>query len=235
MTAQRDGDTVVRLTLNERVQHVVLMVSVLLLMVSGLSLRFADTGFGQAIIAAEGGIEGRGTLHRISAVALLVLWFYHTVYVVFSERGHAQLMAMKPRCQDLRDLLATLRANLTGTGTAPRFGWFDFRQKFQYWAVALGCTLMAVTGLALWFESQAMAVMPKWVIDVTRIVHSGEGLLIFVLLFVWHLYDTHLRPGVFPMDRSWLHGRMTREQLRQRHALEYERRYGAPSDKEPRP
>ena len=228
------SDEVLRLTVNERVQHVVLMVAVLMLMISGLSLRFADTGFGRAVIAAEGGIEARGTLHRAGAVLLLVLWVYHALYVVFTERGHAQLMAMRLKGRDLRDLATTLRANLGGTTDSPRYGWFDFRQKFQYWAVALGSSLMAVTGIMLWFETQAMAMMPKWTLDVTRIVHSGEGLLIFVLLFVWHLYDTHLRPGVFPMDRSWLTGRLSREQLRQRHALEYERRYGAPPAKEPR-
>lgn len=228
-------EAILRFTVNERLQHAVLMVCVLLLMVSGLSLRFADTWFGRAVIAAEGGIEARGALHRIAAVGLLALWVYHALYVVFTERGHAQLMAMRLRVQDLRDLATTLRANLGGAVALPQYDWFDFRQKLQYWAVAAGSSLMAVTGLLLWFETQSMSAFPKWVLDLTRIVHSGEGLLIFVLLFLWHLYDTHLRPGVFPMDWSWLTGRLTRDELRQRHPLEYERRFGAPPEKDARP
>lgn len=124
------------------------------------------------------------------------------------------------------DLGLVLRQNLGGKGASPRFGRFDFRQKFQYWAVALGVTAMVPTGLVLWFENQAMAALPKWVMDLARVVHSGEGLVIFLVLFLWHLYDTHLRPEVFPMDRTWLRGRMTRKQWRERHAREYEEAAG---------
>ncbi len=216
------GD-VVRLTLNERVQHLLLMVCVILLMLSGLSLRFADTWLGRAVIAAEGGMASRGLLHRVAAVGLMLLWVYHALYVVFTERGHRQLMAMLPGFQDFRDLVGALKLNLGSSGDGPRFGWFDFRQKLQYWAVAVGATIMTLTGLVLWFESESMAVMPKWVVDLTRVVHAGEGLLIFVVLFLWHLYDTHLRPGIFPMDWSWITGRITLEDLKSRHSLEYDR------------
>jgi len=78
----------------------------------------------------------------------------------------------------------------------------------------------------LWFETQSMAVFPKWVFDLTQVIHSSEGLLIFVVLFLWHLYDAHLRPGVFPMDRTWLTGKLTREELQERHPREYERLFG---------
>ena len=217
---------VLRFTVNERIQHMLLMLCVILLMISGLSLRYADTWLGQAVISFEGGMQARGLLHRVSAIGLIVVWLYHALYVVFTERGHGQLMAMMPKAKDVTDLVTVLRRNLTGGAEDPRFDRYDFRQKFQYWAVALGSTIMVATGLLLWFETESMAVMPKWVLDVTRAVHSGEGLLIFVVLFVWHLYDTHLRPGIFPMDWSWLTGRMSAEDLKQRHPLEHERLLG---------
>jgi len=243
---------VLRFTLNERVQHLALMICVILLMVSGLSLRYADTWLGRAVIDLEGGMEGRGILHRTSAIGLIALWAYHTLYAVFTRRGHDQLMAMIPggrdlrnfaavlrrnlggsghaprfgRFDDLRNFAAVLRRNLGGSGHAPRFGRFDFRQKFQYWAVAMGASLMGLTGFVLWFETESMAVMPKWILDVTRVVHSGEGVLIFVVLFIWHLYDGHLRPGIFPMDWSWITGRVSKDELKRRHPLEYDRLFG---------
>ena len=219
-------EAVLRLSMNERIQHLALMICVLVLMATGLSLRFADTWFGRAVIALEGGIEARGFLHRMSAVGLILLCTYHALYAIFTERGHGQLMAILPGLQDFRDLVTALKFSLGATEEGPRFGRFDFRQKFQYWAVALGATLMVLTGMVLWFESESMAVMPKWIIDVTRISHSGEGLLIFVVLFLWHLYDTHLRPGIFPMDGSWVTGRLTVEELKERHPMEYERLFG---------
>jgi len=217
---------VLRFSLNERLQHLVLMVCTILLVISGLSLRYADTAFGHAIIDLEGGIEGRGLLHRVTAAVLMALSMYHALYVVFTERGHRQLMAMVPGWRDLRDLITTLKYNLGAVEAPPRADHFDFRQKFQYWAVALALWSMVITGVLLWFETEAMAVMPKWVVDVALAAHSGESLLVFLVLFVWHFYDTHLRPGVFPMDRTWLTGRLTMTELGKRHPLEYERLVG---------
>ena len=214
---------VLRFSLNERLQHAVLMACTVVLVVSGLSLRYADTALGHAIIDLEGGIEGRGLLHRVTAAVLMALSAYHALYVVFTERGHRQLMAMMPRWGDLRDLLTTFKYNLGVVEAPPRVDRFDFRQKFQYWAVAVALWSMVVTGVLLWFETEAMAVMPKWVVDVALAAHSGESLLVFLVLFVWHLYDTHLRPGVFPMDRTWLTGRLSMAEMQERHPLEYER------------
>ena len=223
MSEKQTGDEVVRLTLNERLQHLALMIFVLVLMVSGLALRYADTWLGRGMIALEGGMEARGLLHRAASLGLMLLWVYHAGYAVFSRRGHDQLMELMPRWQDLRDLGMVLRQNLGGGGPSPRFGRFDFRQKFQYWAVALGVTAMVPTGLVLWFENEAMAALPKWVTDVTRVIHSSEGVVIFLVLFLWHLYDTHLRSEVFPMDHTWLTGRMSRKAWQERHPREYEK------------
>ena len=222
----RGPKEIVRFTVNERLQHLVLMVCMVLLMITGLALRFADTWFGQVVIAAEGGIEARGLLHRIAAGGLMILCLHHILYTTFTERGHGKLMAILPRLQDFRDLVQTLRQSLGSESQPPRFEHFDFRQKFQYWALAVGVVTMSLTGLVLWFESISMTVMPKWVIDATQASHSGEGLVIFLVLFVQHLYDTHLRPGVFPMDWSWVNGRISVEDLSRRHGREYERLYG---------
>ncbi|HSB81632.1 MAG TPA: cytochrome b/b6 domain-containing protein, partial [Candidatus Methylomirabilis sp.] len=100
---------------------------------------------------------------------------------------------------------------------------FDYRQKFQYYAFFLASVSMVLSGLALWFATETMAVMPKWAFDVLAVLHGQESIVIFLLLFVWHLYDVHLRPEVFPMDWSWLTGRISVEALKERHRLEYER------------
>ena len=230
MAGQEGDATYLRFSVNERLQHGLLMLATLLLMLTGLSLRFADTGLGRAVIDFGGGMEARGLLHRAAAVVTIVLCVYHMLYVVFTERGRQQLMAMKLGLQDGRDLVQAVKYNSGRSDEAPRFGRYDYRQKLQYWAVALAMDTMAVTGFLLWFESVAMAVMPKWAIDVAQIAHSGEGLLIFVAVFVWHLYDSHLRSHVFPMDASWLTGTITREDLKRRHRREYDTLYGTAGD-----
>ena len=53
-------------------------------------------------------------------------------------------------------------------------------------------------------------------------IHSQESMLIFLVILIWHLYDVHLRDA-FPMDGSWLHGRMPLDRLKRNHPAEYER------------
>ena len=85
---------------------------------------------------------------------------------------------------------------------------------------------MAVTGFLLWFETPTMEVFPKWVIDLTRVVHSWEGVLIFIILILWHLYQVHLSPGSFPMNYAWLDGKISDDRLKTEHSLEYENMTG---------
>ena len=46
-------------------------------------------------------------------------------------------------------------------------------------------------------------------------------MLVFLVIVIWHLYDIHLRDA-FPMDWSWINGRISVEQLKKEHPLEYE-------------
>ncbi len=52
-------------------------------------------------------------------------------------------------------------------------------------------------------------------------MHGFEATLAFLAIIIWHMYHVHLRPGVFPMSRVWLDGKISREELRQHHPREY--------------
>jgi hypothetical protein len=43
---------------------------------------------------------------------------------------------------------------------------------------------------------------------------------------LWHFYNTHLRPTIFPMSWVWLTGRIPVEALYEEHRAEYERQFG---------
>ncbi|HXZ43483.1 MAG TPA: cytochrome b/b6 domain-containing protein [archaeon] len=217
------GASVQRFTLNERVQHALLMASTLILLITGFSLLFHDVWIGRWLLWLEGGVEGRGLIHRGAAVVLMAVAACHLVYILLTERGHGQFMHMRPCVQDVRDLLQMVRVNLGQPVERPAFNRYDYRQKFQYWALAIAGATMVLSGLALWFATEAMAVMPKWMFDLLAVLHGRESIVIFLLLFLWHLYDVHLRPEVFPMDWSWITGRISPSDLKARHRAEYER------------
>lgn len=228
MTAdhRREDEETRRFTANELAQHWVLMVTLTVLALTGLALFAHGTIIGTVLMAIEGGLEARGAIHRFFAVVLMILTGWHFLYVVFTERGHRQLMEMLPRREDLRGFSTLLGYYLGRAPEPPPFGRFTPMQKLQYWGAGIGSLMMIGTGLILWFHTQAMAVLPKWLFDVTMIVHGYEGLILFILLFGWHLYIVHFSPGNFPMQRTFLTGCISRRRLWQEHRLEYQQLFG---------
>jgi len=45
-------------------------------------------------------------------------------------------------------------------------------------------------------------------------MHSDEALLAIVFILIFHFYNEHLKPEVFPMNWMWLTGKMSTEQLK---------------------
>ena len=199
-----------------------LVVSFTTLVVTGLPLRYHDTAWAGWLFALMGGPGGRALLHRAAAVVMLLLAVYHVGYLLGSARGRYEVGQLIPKPQDLRDMLHQLLYYIGKRPAPPRYGRFSYAEKFEYLAVVWGTAVMAVTGLLLWHEVQAMAVLPKWMLDVAQIVHSYEALLAFAAIITSHFYNVHFRPGVFPMSRVFLDGRISESEMKHHHPLEYE-------------
>ena len=138
-------------------------------------------------------------------------------------KGRAMLAAMRPGAQDARDAVANL-LHLAGLRpNPPRFERFGYIEKAEYWALVWGTVVMTVTGVVLWFENQSLRWLDKWVLDLATIVHYYEAWLAFLAIMVWHVYQTVLNPDVYPMNWTWITGRISEEQLRHEHGAEWER------------
>jgi cytochrome b subunit of formate dehydrogenase len=74
----------------------------------------------------------------------------------------------------------------------------------------------------LWFQEASLALFPMWVLDIIRIVHGFEAILAFLAIIIWHMYNVHLNPEVFPMSKVWITGKISKEELMEHHPLEYE-------------
>lgn len=215
--------TIERMNLQVRGQHFALMVSVTLLILTGLALLYRDSAFGRLLIALEGGFEARGTIHRVAAALLIATAFYHILYILFSRHGHEEFMQMLLRAQDFKDYGAALLYDLGLRSEKPLLDRYSYREKFQYWAFALFVVIMIVSGFILWFHDWFFGILPKWAFDVAIAVHSGTGTLILIVLTLWHLYVVHLSPGRFPIDWSFWDGKISERQLKEEHPLEYQR------------
>ncbi|UCD47283.1 MAG: cytochrome b/b6 domain-containing protein [Deltaproteobacteria bacterium] len=222
----RSPVTVERMSVLFRVQHILLMVSLLVLAVTGFALMFHDNWLAAAVIRLEGGVLYRGIIHRSAAVFLMAQLVYHAFYMLCSREGKRELREVWLTRRDFDDFFLAMRFNLGMDSKYPRFGRYGYKEKFQYWGATTGVFLISVTGIILWAETFSMRYLPKVVLDLTLIVHGYQGLLAFVILLFWHLYIVHLHPSVFPMNRAWLTGKVDAEWLRQEHPAEYEKLKG---------
>ncbi|RME40792.1 MAG: hypothetical protein D6788_02625, partial [Planctomycetota bacterium] len=89
----------------------------------------------------------------------------------------------------------------------------------EYWALVWGTGIMGVTGVVLWFDNywvERFGLGRVW-IDVAEVIHYYEAWLATLAILVWHGYGTIFRPGVYPMNPSWLRGRMPADMYRHEH------------------
>ena len=221
--AELASGQVTRMSFLFRMQHLVLTVLLLVLALTGFSLMYHENAFAQAVIRLEGGVHNRGIIHRIAAVLLMANVVHHLFYMLLSREGKRELTDLTIHRRDIEDFLQSLRYNVGVATEYPRFGKYGYKETFQYWGASIGTVLISVTGFMLWAEDFSMRFFPKVVLDLAMVIHGYQGLLAFVILFFWHLYNVHLHPSVFPMNPSWITGKVSAEWLRQEHPLEYEK------------
>ena len=217
-----------RLSLNQRVQHWLLITCFITLMGTGLPLAAPRSPLSRGVINLLGGMGARAMVHRGAALALVLLVLYHAGYVLLSRRGRWEFRQLRPGRREARELYEMLRFYLGFSGTRARFGRYNFIEKFEYLAVGWGSVVMIGTGALLWNPGLSLAVVPKWVMDVAFIVHSWEAILAFLAIIVWHMYNVHFNPAIFPMSRVWLTGRISLHELQENHPREYEEYARAP-------
>jgi cytochrome b subunit of formate dehydrogenase len=210
------AEQVRRMTRWEVGQHTVLLVSFIFLVVTGFALRFSDSWWAALLFGREGGFPLRSTIHRVSAVVLVLLSLAHLFYLR-GTRGREFMRDIFPSLDDLFHLRQMIRYFLGWTEQRPRFGRFTFGEKFEYWALVWGMIVMTVTGTMLWFDNYVVKVLPKGVLDVMLVIHYYEAWLATISILVWHLYSTVFNPKVYPMNPAWLTGKMPVEQFRHEH------------------
>ncbi len=214
----------VRMTVHERLQHGVLVISFVLLVVTGFMLRYPEAWWVVAIRnVSVGAFEWRSLIHRVAGVVMLAAGAWHIAYLVFTKPGRALLKDLWPRWRDVTDPWKVLRYNLGLASTKPAFGRFSYIEKAEYWALVWGTILMGVTGVVLWFDNTSMGLLTKLGFDISRTIHFYEAILATLAIVVWHFYFVIFNPDVYPMNLSWLTGRMSEEEMHEEHPLELAR------------
>lgn len=217
------GREIVRLNLNERIQHYLLMVSFILLVYTGFVLKYPEAWWASPLVGWEGAFEVRALLHRIAAVIMVGLSIFHVIYLIATKRGKEQIKALLPKFKDLLDVVHMLKYYIGIEKEKPKFDRFNYIEKAEYWALIWGTVVMSVTGFILWFENISLRFLPKWITDVSTVIHLYEAILATLAILVWHFYFQFLDPHVYPMNTTCITGKMKEEDYKEEHPLDYDR------------
>jgi cytochrome b subunit of formate dehydrogenase len=205
-----------RMRVDEVVQHALLMTSFVVLVITGFALRYGNAWFASALFGWDSGFAARGIIHRVAAVIMIISTIWHTVFL-FTKRGRQFVKDMLPKFHDLTHFLFRVLYNLGLSKKNPRFKRFSYVEKAEYWALVWGNVVMILSGLILWFDNQVVRFLPKIFIEISGVVHFYEAILATLAILIWHMYSTVFNPHVYPMNPSWLTGKMPADMFEHEH------------------
>jgi formate dehydrogenase subunit gamma len=216
------AEYVVRFSVWARLQHALVIVLFGVLLVTGMPQKWPYLEASRWLIERLGGIFAVRWLHRMAGIAFAALLLSHLVVAIGGVLSRRMRPSMMFSRQDFRDAVHFLTYCIGYADDPPRFGRYDYRQKFEYWGLVLGGLVMAITGFILYFPIVTSRLLPAELIPAAKTMHSYEALLAFLIILVWHLFAVVLSPESFPLDTTIFTGKIRKERLRHEHPLEYE-------------
>ena len=227
-------EKITRFDIHQIIQHVGLMVSFTLLVVTGLPLKFHDWAISQWWIGVWGGIEVTRSVHHFAAWVIVIFCLYHLVYILYTTLVLKRPFPTKmiPSRQDFVNLFREIGYFIGLRKERPSYDRFNWREKFDYWAIFWGMPVMAGSGFILMYPIFITKFLPGWVVPTALVAHSEEAMLALIWIFLVHIFFNHFTPGIFPINTSIFTGKVPKERYRRDHPLEYERFSNASEEKE---
>ena len=208
-----------RFTLAQRWEHAVLVLSFLILLLTGLPQKYRAVGWSQQLLSTPERLEFIQTIHHIAAVVLIIEALYHVGWGIYLLSRRQLSDAIFPTIQDVRDAVEVVKYLLFISKEKPAFGKFNFEQKFTYWFVFFGVGIMIFSGLMMWFPIFFTRFLPGGIIPAALLAHSSEAIAATVFILIWHTYHVHIER----LNLSIFTGRLSEREMREYHELEFEK------------
>lgn len=217
----------------ERFLHMLVVTSFLMLVLTGMPLKFYYTEWARLLFRLLGGPEAARVLHHLAALVTFLYFALHLSSLarnLWRNRGAVRNSAtgrfefgrfwgavfgpdsLVPSFQDLRDFRAHLKWFL-GRGPRPSWDRWTYWERFDYLAVFWGVAIIGLSGLVLWFPRFFTAFLPGWTINIAVVIHSDEALLAAGFIFTFHFFNTHFRLDKFPMDTVIFSGHVSKAEM----------------------
>jgi cytochrome b subunit of formate dehydrogenase len=215
--AAASGETVTRMSLSQRWQHFVMVLSFIVLVATGFSMRYLGVwlenslGFGRHALKF---------VHLGAGVMLLAGGLFHLVYILSTREGRKLICDVFPRGKDFADVIRAMGYYLHLRKEKPRYGRFAYAEKVEYWSLFLGTITMGVTGILMWFYVPFGRLLSDWGVSFARSWHFWEAVVASLAIVIWHFYHVIFDPDVAPMNWAWRDGKMPADLYRHEHELD---------------
>lgn len=225
-----------RSTVNQRIQHIILATCVIILVLTGMPLKFHDTSWAHYLYTLFGGIKVAPIIHKTAGCILMILFIYHLIYLAYNiysgqivplrkKEGLSvgkllKLLAtqpLMPNRKDAKDIIQLFKYLFFLTDRKPESDEFSWKNKFDYWAPFWGVPVLGISGLIMWNKEFATNFLPGEIINFALIAHSDEALLAALFLFIWHWYNVHFKTSVFPMGTVFITGYLSEKLMIEDH------------------
>lgn len=227
------------------IQHLLIFVTFIVLSGTGLPLYFSDLSWAQYLITLFGGIDLAREIHKVAAFTMMFASAYHIVTIVGGTLGKIftgkfdYRRTIIPRLKDLSDLFQDIKYFMGFAPYRPKMEKFMYKQKAHYLAILWGSFVLMAAGSALLFPDviarlfpdTITKILPTGIVDevafpsflqsLARLMHADEAVMALIVIAFWHWLNVHLVPGRFPLQWSFLNGKITREHQLEEHFLEY--------------
>ncbi len=194
-----------------------------ILVLTGLSQKFYYLDISESLIFHLGGIDYVRLIHRYAGMVFAVLTISHTVIAVAGVLSGKWKASMIISTKDLNDLIHNIKYYMGMEKCPAHCDRYNYKQKFDYWAVLISAYIMAITGFLLWFPVFFTRFLPGEFIPAAHVMHTSQGIVIFIIIALWHIYNSIFSPNIFPIDSVIFTGYISKERMMMEHPLELAR------------
>jgi len=210
--------------------HLLATACVVALAFTGLPLKFSGQPWIRTLMALFGGPDTVVFLHRMFAVVLIggAVFYGISVWIGRSKQGQPLRKrilgqdSLWPRPGDFRQFCSMFRW-AAGRGSRPALDRWSYREKFDYWVLAVTVGALACSGLVIWFPTFFARFLSGYWFNVAMVVHSDAGLLAIGFALVIHILNSSLRRIGFPVNDVMFTGRLSEKEFREERSAQYER------------
>ncbi|MEW6601384.1 MAG: hypothetical protein AB1499_10485 [Nitrospirota bacterium] len=211
------------------IQHFVTFVTFLILAATGLTLHFASLWWAPLVMKLFGGTDMARVIHRVAAAFMVLASVYHlitiiggTLHKIMTKKFNIKRTQI-PLLKDAYDIVHDIKYFLGKEDQRPKMHKFMYKQKLHYVAILWGTFVLVSAGTSLLFPETMATIWPnpRFGQDLARLMHADEAIMAITVIVFWHWSNVHLVPGRFPLQWSFLTGKITREHQIEEHFLEY--------------